>query len=110
MIVKFQSVATADIITFADVARVLLKILGKEPTARGVIVPEDMTEALARLAALCHKEGENAEAAPDSGVGVEAHELVALSQRVQPFIRMFDRAHLAGKPVTWTAAKDFYED
>lgn len=109
MIVKFQSVATADVITFADVARALLKVLGKEPTARGVIVPEDMPEALARLAALGHREGEPQALPEDSGVGVEAHELVALSQRAQPFIRMLDRAHLAGKPVTWTAAQDFYE-
>ncbi|GBG03678.1 hypothetical protein AZSI13_30050 [Azospira sp. I13] len=112
MIVKFQSVATADVITFADVARALLRILGKEATARGVITPEEMPEALARLAALGHRNGdaaqEQAEHA-DSGIGIEAHELVALSQRAQPFIRMIDRAHLANKPVTWVAAQDFHD-
>jgi len=109
MIVKFQSVATADVITFSDVARALLKLLGKEPTARGVITPEEMPEALARLAALTHREGEQKGVAEDSGIGMESHDLVALSQRAQPFIRMLDRAHLANKAVTWNAAKDFYE-
>lgn len=109
MIVKFQSVSTADVITFADVARVLLKILGKEPTARGVITPEEMPEALARLAALKQQEGKPGTALEDSGVGVEPHEWIALSRRAEPFLRMLDRAHLAGKAVTWTAAADFFE-
>lgn len=106
MIVKFQSTATADVITFADVARKILQLIGKEATAQGVVTPEEMPEVLARLAALNvvdHK-GQELE---DHGTGIEPHELIALATRVRPFIAMFDRAHLADKAVTWTAAKDF---
>lgn len=110
MIVKFQSTATADVITFADVARKLLKLLAKEPTAQGVITPEEMPEALARLAALSGApQGQGAGLDNDPGHGMEPHELVGLATRAQPFIRMLDRAHLADKAVTWTAAKDFHD-
>lgn len=106
MIVKFQSTATADVITFADVARKILQLIGKEASAQGVITPEEMPEVLARLAALSAADGK--ESPPeDHGTGIEPHELIGLATRVRPFITMFDRAHLAGKAVTWTAAKDF---
>ena len=60
MIVKFQSVATANVIMFGDVARRLLEALGKEPTARGVFTPEEYPAALARLNALVEAEKANA--------------------------------------------------
>ena len=109
MIVKFQSTATADVITFADVARKLLTVLGKEATAQGVITPEEMPEALARLAALSAAPAEKDAEENDPGHGIEPHELIGLATRAQPFIRMLDRAHLADKAVTWTAAKDFHD-
>lgn len=107
MIVKFQSTATADVITFADVARKILQLIGKEATAQGVVTPAEMPEVLARLAALNAKPA--ADAPEDNGHGIEPHELIALATRVKPFIAMFDRAHLADKAVTWTAAKDFHD-
>ncbi len=111
MIVKFQSTAAADVITFADVARLLLRLLGKEPTARGVIAPGELDQAVARLEGLEKpaKDGK-AQLLEDSGVGMEPHEVVALATRAQPFIRMFAQAAKAEKAVTWEAAQDFYED
>lgn len=108
MIVRFQSTATADVITFADVARKILQLIGKEATAQGVVTPAEMPEVLARLAALSAKPTAETEDA-DSGHGMEPHELIALATRVKPFIAMFDRAHLADKAVTWTAAKGFHD-
>ncbi len=107
MIVRFQSTATADVITFADVARKILQIIGKDASAQGVVTPAEMPEVLARLAALNAKPA--ADATEDKGYGIEPHELIALATRVKPFIAMFDRAHLADKAVTWTAAKDFHD-
>lgn len=110
MIVKFNSTATASLIMFDDVARKLLKVIGKEATARGVITPEEMPEALARLGTLVAMEKQGGEAPPPlelPEVGMEPHELVALGTRAKPLIKTLGQA-LAGKAaLTWEAAKDF---
>lgn len=112
MIVKFQSVATADVIMFGDVARRLLEALGKEPTARGVFTPEEYPGAVTRLNALVEaekavKKGEKP-ALHVAEVGVEPHELIGLGIRARPLIQMFEQAGKSKKPVTWEAPADFF--
>ena len=109
MIVKFQSTATADVITFADVARKLLQVIGKQASAQGVITPAEMPEALARLAALAKQPASESDEQPAHESGMEPHELIGLATRARPFISMLDRAHLADKAVVWTAARDFHD-
>lgn len=113
MIVKFFCKNAADLIMFDDVARKLLTVLGKEPVARGIILAEEVPEALEHLAAvvahdkaLKEKGHEAAVEVPE--VGIEPHELVGLGIRAQPLINMLGRAREKGEPVLWEAAKDFY--
>lgn len=113
MLVRFSSQATANLLMFDDVARALLTVIGKSPTQRGVITVEEMARALVRLHALTErekrlKEGlERREELPVPDVGIEPHELVGLSVRAQPFIKMLDQAQREDKEITWEAPKDF---
>lgn len=113
MLVRFSSQATANLLMFDDVARALLTVIGKSPTQRGVITVPEMSRALVRLHALTErekrlKEGlERREELPVPDVGIEPHELVGLSVRAQPFIKMLDQAQREDKEITWEAPKDF---
>ncbi|MBU3656731.1 MAG: DUF1840 domain-containing protein [Rhodocyclaceae bacterium] len=113
MLVRFSSQATANLLMFDDVARVLLSVIGKSPTQRGVITVDEMPSALVHLHALLEhesrvKEGrEPREELPIPEVGIEPHELVGLSVRAQPFIKTLQQALREKKEITWEAPKDF---
>lgn len=113
MLVRFSSQATANLLMFDDVARALLKVIGKTPTKRGVITVEEMSGALVHLHALIEQEKrmregrERREELPIPNVGIEPHELIGLSVRAQPFIKMLDQAQREDKEITWEAPKDF---
>ncbi len=49
MLVKFDSNVAGEMLMFADVARRLLTVAGKECTARGVITREQIPEIVVRL-------------------------------------------------------------
>lgn len=113
MLVRFSSQATANLLMFDDVARALLKVIQKAPSQRGVIVVDEMAPALVRLNALTEQEKrlregrERREELPIPEVGIEPHELVGLSVRAQPFIKMLTQAQRENKEITWEAPKDF---
>ncbi len=113
MLVRFSSQATANLLMFDDVARALLKVIGKTATKRGVVIVDEMAAALVRLHALTEQEKrlregrERREELPIPDVGIEPHELVGLSVRAQPFIKMLDQAQREKKEITWEAPKDF---
>lgn len=113
MLVRFSSQATANLLMFDDVARALLKVIGKTATQRGVVTVEEMAPALVRLNALTEQEKrvregrERREELPIPDVGVEPHELVGLSVRAQPLIKMLTQAQREKKEITWEAPKDF---
>lgn len=113
MLVRFFSQATSNLLMFDDVARALLTVIGKSATQRGVITLDEMPSALVHLHGLVEhekrlKEGrEPREEKPIAEVGIEPHELVGLSIRAQPFIKMLQQALREKKEITWEAPKDF---
>ena len=46
MLVRFDSSETGEVLMYADVAKVLLQAMGKETTARGAFLPEQMLPAV----------------------------------------------------------------
>ena len=97
MIYKFKSPATGDVIMLGPHGDQLLRLLGREPAAKGIIETNAMPAAIAAL-----------QAAVDADEGPAEEEEgkprpVALRQRVWPMIEMLRRAHAAGEPVTWGA-------
>lgn len=94
MIYKFKSKATGDVIMLGPQGDQLLRLLGREPAASGIIEVAAMPGAIAALEAAVA-----AEAPP--GDEEEASRSVALRQRVWPMVEMLKRALAADQPVVW---------
>lgn len=108
MIYEFKSRATGSVIMTKPVAEWILKIVGKEPGATGIVTVEQMPAAIAALrkaideerATLAEEASGTAAGAPEESTGEDAYP-VSLAQRAFPFIEMLEAAHKAGKDVTW---------
>jgi hypothetical protein len=103
MIYEFKSRATGSIVMTEPVGNAMLEAIGREPSDKGVITPEQMPDAIARLQALS---ADNPPPEPDDNPPADASESridapVSLSQRAFPLIEMLLAAHSAGKDVTW---------
>lgn len=100
MIYKFKSPATGDLVMLGPNGDELLRLIGREPSARGIIEPVAMPAAIAALRSAVAA----AEAPPaddEHGDGDEARRRVGLRQRVWPVVQMLERAHAADQPVVW---------
>ncbi|UCG96096.1 MAG: DUF1840 domain-containing protein [Burkholderiales bacterium] len=109
-LVVFRSKAAGEIFMFAETARRILSIIGKEDTPRGVISAEQLGEALARLTAAVDEEKaqirqarEEAEQAQRRGepAADEGARPITLAQRAHPLLEMLRAAHKKGVDVTW---------
>ncbi len=77
----------------------LLRLVGKAPSARGVIAPEDLPAAIVAIeAAIAPLPPAAVAAADDEDDGAA---LITLRQRALPFLDLLRRARDAGEPVTW---------
>jgi len=101
MLYKFKSKAAGDLIMMGPTGDQVLRIIGKEPAAKGIIEPAAMPAAIAAL-----KAAVAAESAPPEGAGTEEDNNdkprgVSLRQRAWPMIEMMKRAHADGKDIVW---------
>lgn len=109
MLVTFRSSETGELMMFADVARQLLVACGKECTARGTFIPEEMQPAADRL----RRAIELGEAPPPADENQpkdeDAPPPVSLGRRAWPLLDMLERTGRAGPKahVVWEAATDF---
>jgi hypothetical protein len=92
MLYKFKSKAAGDVIMLQPHGDQLLRLLGREPAAKGIIEVADMPAAMRALQ-------EAAAQAPADDAGAERG--VGLKQRVWPLIEMMKRSHAAGEPIVW---------
>lgn len=87
MLVKFTSNVAGELMMFADVAKRLLTVAGKDCGARGVITFEQIPGIVARLRAVVSAEkGSQPEHADDE----EESNAVSLGRRAQPFIEFLE--------------------
>lgn len=109
MLVTFDSNVAGRMIMFADVARQLLAIAGKECTARGVIRAEEVAAIVARLRPQIEQDKAAARAAFEKGEeNAGGASEVSLGRRAQPFVSFLERtAKKQNGFVTWEAAADF---
>jgi hypothetical protein len=98
---RFQSKACGDVIMLAAHGDALLRLLGREPAAKGIFEPAHMPALQAALeAAVAQAEaGPAAGGVPDDGP--DAPRAVGLRQRLWPMIDMLRRSQAAGEPVVW---------
>ena len=99
MIYKFKSQAAADVIMLQINAEQMLTIIGKEPSAQGIVTVEQIPAAIAALeaAVAAHGASQSAATAQDDVVG----DPVMLRQRAAPFIELLRSSADAGKDVVW---------
>lgn len=117
MLVRLTSSTSGEVILFAEHARRLFEIVGKECTARGVFTLEQLPDAMARLRQALVDEKEAATRAPETppaGADREKAEdadepepAVSLAQRAHPLIRLMERTQNEGGFILWEAAGDF---
>lgn len=105
MIYKFKSKAAGDLIMTAPVGDAILRILGKEPAATGIIEPDAMPAAMHALeAAIAAEEQARAQAEAEAraeGRQLPPREAVTLRQRAWPMVEMLKRAHAAKAEIVW---------
>lgn len=98
MIYEFKCRATGSIVMTQDVGEAILKAIGHDHGAKGVITTDQMPDAIAKLKALSEANpGTSQNASEDDDD--EPH--VSFAQRAFPFIEMLEEALAAGKDVTW---------
>jgi hypothetical protein len=98
MIYKFKSKATGDLIMLGPHGDQVLRLMGREPAAQGILEPDAMASALAALQAAVDAE---AAAAAADDTDPDQPRAVALRQRVWPMVEMLRRAQSAGAAVVW---------
>ena len=111
MLYKFKSKATGDLIMLEPQGKQILKLIGKEPGAKGIILPTEMLAAIDALHAAVKQEEQAYQAAKEAAQAqatsdettptVDGPRAIGLKQRVVPFIDMLRRAHAEDKEVVW---------
>ena len=105
MLYKFKSKAAGDLIMLEPNGRRVLEIIGKDAGPKGIVLPEEMSGAIAKLeAAIAQEEAEHKaiiDEAKAKGQVAPRFEGVSLRQRAVPFIDMLRRCSQAGKEIVW---------
>lgn len=102
---KFKSKAGADVIMMGPHGDAVLRLLGKEPAATGIIEPAALPGAIGAIeqAVLAEEEARRqaeAEAAAD-GRKLAPQEGVSLRQRAWPLVELMKRAQAHGHEIVW---------
>jgi Domain of unknown function (DUF1840) len=105
MIYKFKSPAAGDLIMLESNGRRVLEIIGKDPSATGIILPDQMAVAQAAIQqAIEHEEAQQKAAIQDAkaqGKSVPVFEAISLRKRAWPMVEMLQRCAKEKAPITW---------
>ena len=103
MLYKFKSKAACDLILLGPGGDLLLRAIGKQPGAGGIIGPRELPDAIQALAlAISRDEGRTAsEAGHGARVPGSRVEGVTLRQLAWPFVEMMKFARDEGEAIVW---------
>lgn len=104
MIYKFKSKAAGDVIMMGPTGDELLRAMGREPAAQGILEPASMPAAMASVEeAIATVEAQRAEAQAKAAAAGETlpRPGIGLRQRAWPLVEMMKRAHAADEPIVW---------
>jgi hypothetical protein len=106
MLYKFRSKAAGDVIMLGPNGDQVMRILDREPAAKGIFEVADMPAIVSALkSAVAADEAARAQAGRDARDEREAPagkgDGVTLRQRVWPLIEMLERSHGAREVITW---------
>jgi len=96
MLYKFRSKAAGDVIMMGPAGNDMLRIIGKEPAAKGIIEVADMPAAIAAIEqAVAADDAARAQAEQEAqaeGKKLPPREGVSLRQRAWPMVEMMKRS------------------
>lgn len=109
MLVRFDSSETAEILMYADTAKMLLTAVGKETSARGTFTQPEMLPVATALREAARQAAEPPEEEDEDGKDGKKKPPVSFGQRAWPLIDMLERTARAGPEawVVWEASADF---
>lgn len=103
MLITFKSKAHADVVMFGDVARELIRLMGKTDALPSAVGPEDIPRALSRLQAGL---ADIKQPRPDDDE--DEDDKVQLHTRALPLIEMLNAARDADVSVMWEPGRRRY--
>jgi hypothetical protein len=104
---EFKSKATGRLILLGASGEQLLRVIGKDPSATGIIAPAAMPMAIAAIATAIEREESQAQRQSAYGALVtDGHDAsrgdgVTLRQRAWPFVEMMKQAHRDDEAIVW---------
>jgi hypothetical protein len=103
MLYKCKSKAAGDVVMLEETAHQVLRILGREPQAKGILEVAAMPAATAAIEAAVEEEEEQArrEAGRRERPQLPARSAVTLRQRTWPLLEMIRRSQQAGADIVW---------
>jgi hypothetical protein len=103
MLYKFKSKAAGDVIMLAANGDQVMRLVGREPAAKGIFEVKDMSQLISALeTAVTADESARKQPAGD-GEAPAKGDGVALRQRVWPLVDMLRRCHASNEVITWGA-------
>jgi hypothetical protein len=102
----FKSKAAGDVLMLGPSGDQLLRIIGKEPAAKGLIEPAALPAAIRAIEAAIVQDEANPAPAPagagsPEGPGEAEGEGVSLRQRAWPLLEMMRAAQAAAQDIAW---------
>jgi hypothetical protein len=110
MLYKFKSKAAGDVIMLGPNGDQVMRVVGREPAAKGIFEVKDMPALIAALEQAVaaddavRKQGAGAAGDAEAAGGAESQgkgDGVSLRQRVWPLVDMLRRCHAAREVITW---------
>ena len=103
MIYKFKSKSAGDVIMMGPNGDQMLRLIGREPAAKGILESASLPAAVQALeGAVAEDERARAEAeAEANGKTLPPTEGVSLRQRVWPMVEMMKRSAKNGHDIVW---------
>jgi Domain of unknown function (DUF1840) len=102
MLYKFRSKAAGDVIMLGPNGDQVMRIVGRQPAAKGIFEVADMPALIGALeSAVAADEAARQQAATDEEAPPGKGDGVSLRQRVWPLVEMLRRCHAAREVITW---------
>ena len=101
MLYKFRSKAAGDVIMLGPNGDQVLRLVGREPAAKGIFEVAHMPKLIAALEGAVVADDAARKQAADDSEATGKGDGVSLRQRVWPLVEMLRRCHAAREVITW---------
>jgi Domain of unknown function (DUF1840) len=102
MLYKFKSKAAGDVIMLGPNGDRVMRVVGREPAAKGIFEVEHMAALIEQLErAVADDEAARRQQQAEGRESAAGGDAVSLRQRVWPLVEMLRRCHAAREVITW---------